>query len=274
MKNLIKFTFLFLFCISLISCEEVVDIDVPKAEPRLVIDASIQWLKGTTGNEQRVKLTTTTSYFSNIIPLVTGATVFITNEDNINFDFVENPNSGEYICTNFIPEIDKTYVLTVIYNGETYTATEILKAVPQITSVEQRNDLGFTGNEIGVKIKFQDNGNENNQYLFRFDTSISSIPDYNVLDDVFSQGNEMFALYSDQQLVTGKTVDFTLFGISRQYYNYMNILISVAGGDGGSPFSTPPANVRGNIVNQSNPAKYASGYFNLSETDTINYTIQ
>ena len=274
MKKLIKYTFLFLLSILIISCEKVVDINVPTAETRLVVDASIQWKKGTTGNEQKVKLTTTTSYFSNTIPIVTGAIVFITNDNNMTFDFVENPNTGEYICTNFIPEINRTYILTVVYNGETYTATETLKAVPQITSIEQRNDLGFTGNEIGIKIKFQDNGNEDNQYLFRFDTNISSIPIYNVLDDSFSQGNEIFALYSDKQLVTGKTVDFTLYGISRQYYNYMNILINVAGGNGGSPFSTPPANVRGNIINQSNPEKYAPGYFNLSETDTINYTIQ
>lgn len=274
MKKLINYAFLFLFSISIISCEKVVDIDVPTTQPRLVVDASIQWQKGTTGNEQKVILTTTTSYFSNTIPVVNGAVVFITNEDNMTFDFIENSNSGEYICSNFIPEIGKTYVLTVVYNGQSYTASETLTAVPQITSVEQRNDLGFTGNEIGVKIKFQDNANENNQYLFRFNTSISSIPEYTVLDDVFSQGNEMFALYSDKQLETGETINFTLLGISRQYYNYMNILINVAGGDGGSPFSTPPANIRGNIINQSNSEKHASGYFNLSETDTVNYTIQ
>jgi hypothetical protein len=274
MKKFISIIVVLLSFTILTSCEDVINVDLPSSQPRLVVDASIQWQKGTTGNEQKIKLTTTADYFSSTIPVVSNATVFITNENNTIFTFTEIPNSGEYVCDNFIPEINKTYVLTIVYNGETYTATETLKSVPQINSIEQRDDLGFSGDEIGVKIKFQDNANEENQYLFQFNTSAFSIPQFDVLDDRFSQGNEMFALYSDQQLEVGDTIDFKLFGISRTYYNYMNILLGVAGSNNGSPFSTPPATVRGNLINSSNAKNYAFGYFNLSEIDSINYTIQ
>ena len=35
----------------------------------------------------------------------------ITNGNNIVFNFVETPNSGEYFCSNFIPEINQNYIL-------------------------------------------------------------------------------------------------------------------------------------------------------------------
>ena len=87
MKNIIHYLALILITISFSSCEDVVDVDLNTAKPRLVIDASIKWQKGTSGNEQKIKLSTTTDYFSNVIPVVSGATVFITNSSNAVFDF-------------------------------------------------------------------------------------------------------------------------------------------------------------------------------------------
>lgn len=271
--KIFKYTLLLFILISLSSCQDVIDVNLNTAQPKLVVDASIKWEKGTTGNEQKIKLTTTTDYYSNVIPVVSGATVFITNQDNDIFSFVETPNTGEYVCTNFIPEIDKNYVLTVIYNGETFTASEILKSVPDIISIEQREDLGFVGDEVGVKINFQDNPDQENQYLFRFETEINALAEFNVLDDRFAQGNVMFALYSNPDLKVNDIINFKLYGISKQYYNYMNILIGITGDNTGSPFSTPPATVRGNIINQTNENNFALGYFNLSETKSVEYTI-
>jgi hypothetical protein len=54
----------------------------------------------------------------------------------------------------------------------------------------------------------------------------------------------------------------------------MNILLSVAGNTGGSPFQSPPATVRGNIINTTNFDNYALGYFRLSETDSASYVIE
>lgn len=268
------FITIFFAILSLISCEDVVDIDLETAEPKLVIDASLKWQKGTSGNEQTIKLTTTTGFYNSEIPIVTGATVFVTNGNNDVFNFVEIPNSGEYFCSNFIPEINQVYTLTVIVNGETYTASETLKEVPTIDSVSQNNEGGFTGDEIEVKFFYDDVPNENNFYLIQFNTSITSLPEYDVISDEFFQGNQMFGLYTNENLEAGNDVIFTLHGISETYYNYMNILLGVAANNGGSPFQTPPATVRGNIINQTNFENYALGYFRLSETDTSTYTVE
>ena len=265
--------FLILILFSFVSCEDVVNVDLETSNPRLVIEASILWQKGTSGNEQKIKLTTTTDYYSNVIPVVSGATIFITDSSNT-YTFYENPGTGEYFCGNFNPVINATYVLTVIANGETYTATETLKAVPSIDYAEQDVFNGFGGEEIEVKFFFQDNGAEENYYLAKFTSNFNLLPEYDYFDDEFTQGNQMFSLYINEDMKANDELNFTLYGVSERYYNYMSILLNIAGGNGGNPFSSPPATVRGNFVNQTNSDNFAFGYFNLSEIDTTTYIIQ
>ena len=62
--------------------------------------------------------------------------------------------------------------------------------------------------------------------------------------------------------------------MTERYFNYLNVLFGISGGSGGSPFSTAPATVRGNFVNQTNPNNFAFGYFSLSEIDTKAYVVQ
>ncbi|WP_338376606.1 DUF4249 domain-containing protein [uncultured Flavobacterium sp.] len=264
---------LVLMALSFVSCEDVVDVDLDTANPNLVIEASILWKKGTNGNEQKIKLSTTTDYYSNVIPLVSGATVFITDSSNT-YNFIENPGTGEYICGNFNPIINETYVLTVIANGETYIATEKLKAVPTIDTVQQDDEGGFLGDEIEVKFFYQDNGLTNDFYLIQFNSNFSLLPEYDVTNDEFFQGNQMFGLYTNEDMKPSDVLTFTLHGISERYYNYLNVLLGISGGNGGSPFNTPPATVRGNFVNQTNSDNFAFGYFSLSEIDTKTYIIQ
>lgn len=275
MKN-IKYILLLLTTVFFTGCEKVVDVDLDTAAPRLVVDASINWVKGTDGSQQRVKLTTTTGYYSKEIPVVSGATVFITNStNNTVFNFTETPGTGEYLCNNFVPQIGDTYILTVVHDGQTYNATEKLYAVPEISRVVQDNEGGFLGEDIEVRFFFMDNGLEDNFYLVRFDTDVLPYADYDVLEDEFFQGNEMFDFIDHEDFKAGDVVGLNLYGISERYYNYMTILISmVEGGAGSGPFQTPPVNVRGNIINQTNDKNFALGYFRLSESDKIDYTIE
>lgn len=259
--------------ISLVSCEDVVHVDLETSDPRLVIEASILWEKGTVGNEQKIKLSTTTDYYSNTIPVVSDATVFITDSSST-YNFIENPGTGEYFCDNFNPVIGETYVLTVVTNGETYQATETLIAVPTIDSVEQGIFNNFGSEDIQVKFYFQDNPLEDNYYFGKYTTNFSILPSYDYFDDKFTQGNQMFGLYIDEDIKAGDQLTFNLQGISKRYYNYVSILLNIAGNNSGGPFTTPPATVRGNFINITNPDNFAFGYFCLSEMDTKTYVIE
>jgi len=266
----------FLAALFLFSCEDKVDVPLDTAAPKLVIDANIFWEKGTTGNEQMIKLTTTTNYFATEIPTVSGALVQITNAANTVFNFVETvPNSGEYICTNFAPVVGDTYTLTVAYDGQVYTATEKLLATPDILSTEQKTVSVFGSDMIQVKYFYQDNGDEENYYLLKVKNQNLAIPEYGVQDDTFFQGNLMFGFYTaeNDKLFAGTVLNMSVAGISKRYYNYMNKLINIAGNSQG-PFSSPPVTLRGNIVNSTNETNYPLGYFHLSEISKINYTVE
>ena len=261
------------FSLFLSGCEKVVDVDLNTAAPKLVVDASIVWQKGTAGNDQKIKLSTTTSFYNEIPPIVSGATVFIKNSENFTYDFIEAPNTGDYICNTFVPLIDETYTLTVIYNGKTLIATETLKSVTPIDYVMQEvtPGIGDQEDQIEVKTFFTDPGNSTNFYLFRFQASIMAVPEYGVSDDEFFQGNQIFGLYQNENLKAGDLLDIKIYGISEQYYNYMSKLLNAIGGNG--PFSTTPGTLRGNIVYPSNPDDFALGYFSLSEIDSALYTV-
>ncbi len=268
-----------LFLISIItltfcSCEDVIPVDLTTATPKLVIEASINWKKGTSGNLQKIKLTTTSGFYDNTIPKVSGALVTITNSSNVIFTFVETPNTGEYRCSNFIPVINETYTLTVVSKSQTYTATETLKSVAPITRIVQNNSGGFTGKDIEIKAFYNDPSTEPNYYLYKYVYSNQAKLDYYVDEDLFFNGNEFFSISQSSDLKKGDIVNVSHFGISKSYYNYMSVLVSIAGNNGGGPFQSPPATVRGNVVNTTDKTNYPLGYFALSEYDSKEYIIE
>lgn len=257
-----------------ISCEDVIDVDLDTAPPRLVIDASIDWIKNTPGNEQKIILSTTTAYYSDQFPTVSGAIITITNSIGTVFDFTESSIIGEYVCDNFEPVIGEDYTLNILLNGETYTATERLLAVPVIEDTIEQNDAGgFGGNEIEITYFYQDNGGQENYYLFGFRDSNIVFPQYSVEDDEDNQGSLTPVYYSNEDLESGDVVNFKLYGISRRYFEYFRKVLIASGNDDG-PFQSTPAEVLGNILNQTNSENYVYGYFRLAEVDSVDYTIQ
>ena len=256
------------------SCEDVIDLDLPTSEPKLVIDASIDWLKGTSGNEQQIKLSLTAPFFDLEIPPANNATVFITDSNSNSFEFIEDGDTGIYLNNTFIPEMNGEYTLTVIYDGETYVATETLKSVSEITRVEQNLEGGFTGEETEIKAFFNDPADEENYYFFEFTPTLPVTPTLDTFNDEFVNGNEIFGFYVEEDLDPGQSVTIQIHGVSEQFYEYMFILLQQIENGGGGPFETQPATVRGNCINQTNPDNFPLGYFRLSEVDELTYTVE
>ena len=269
-----KYIYIILSLILFTGCEEVVEIDLATAAPRLVINASINWEKGTSGSSQTIKLTTTTGYYQTQIPVVSGATITVTNSSNTVFNFIETPNTGNYVCTNFVPILNENYTLKVIHNGQSYTASEKLLPTPDILDIEQKNDLGLNNDEIGLRITFKDYANQRNYYLFRVESDLNAFPEYQYVDDQFTDGNTVPWLYSHENLVKDKKIYFTQYGVSENYHNYIKLIINASAGANNGPFQAIPTKARGNIINQSNEKNYAFGYFRLGEIAKSDYTIK
>lgn len=275
MKNINKYICCFIsLAFSLLSCTDVVDVDVPDGGSRLVVEASIDWVKGSTGENQTIKLSTSTPYFENTTnTAVTGATVLVTNNtDGTNFVFADQ-NNGNYTATDFVPVLNQSYTLTILYNGETYSATETLMPVSEINRVEQSVENFFGSEEIQLKVFFDDPAGENNYYMSSFWEPDESYPLLNVLEDRFTDGNENFFLYGNEDLETGNTINISLYGISETYYNFMNLLIEQSEAEG-NPFQTTPAKLKGNCKNTNNPDEEVLGYFRLSEVSTVDYMVE
>lgn len=277
MKRYIFLSLLFIFSTS---CVDVIDVDLPTETPRLVIEASLDWEKGTVGNVQHIKLSLSTPYFETTIPSVENALVtVIKNDDNTNFDFAHQ-NNGIYTTNSFIPQIGQSYTLTVLYNNETYTATETLLTVPEITNVYQSTEDGFDEELTEINVTFNDPAEKEDQYLMKFTKQNDDIPPvFGSFDDEFRNGNEITIFYErddedseHQNFEVGDVIDIDFHAISKQYYDYMSLLLEQS--EEGSPFSTVPVPFRGNCINLTNADNYAHGYFRVTEVEKRSYTIQ
>ena len=273
MKKIIYILGILILTVS--SCEDVIEVDLNSAPQRLVIDASIDWLKNTIGNNQEIKLTLTADFYDNGVPPANGATVTVTQISNgAAYNFVEDGTTGIYKTTSFNPILNEEYELEVVYNGETYTGREILLPVASIDFIEQVNDGGFGGDEIEIKAYYTDPANIENYYFFEFDSGVAVIPSLDVYDDEFTDGNQIFGFYSEEDLAAGDNVNIKNHGISERFYEFMFLLLQQGSEETDGPFQTQPASVRGNCVNTSNSDNYPLGYFRLSEVDEVNYTVQ
>lgn len=255
------------------SCEDSIDVDLNDSEPKLVIEATMVRFFDNEGGGTQVKLSLTGPFFDNEIPVVTDANVTITDSNNNLFQLT-HVEEGRYITeTNLTPEVGINYTISIIYQGETYTATEELVSVsPWDGLIEQDNEGGFLGDEIELKAYFTDPVEEENYYYVQITSDKGK--DRDIASDEFFNGNQIFALYTAEDLEPGDDVFFKIDGIDRNFYNFLFILLQQGAEDGGGPFETQPATVRGNIVNDTNPDNFPLGYFRISERDTTSYTVQ
>lgn len=271
-----------LFCLVFAACEDVIDIDVSEGKTRLVIEASLDWEKGTVGNQQSIKLSTSSPYFqTNVNNDVTGASVKVTN-NNTGAEYVfTDENDGTYTISNFVPVINHSYTLEVVYNGETYTGNETLMAVPSINNVTQSVEGGFDSELLEVNIFYNDPANEENFYLTEYIEEGDLLPLFEDMSDEFVNGNEINDFWekednedtNEEPFEIGDKISISLYGISQRYYNYMRLLIEQYD-SGGDPFSSTAAQIKGNCINTTNPENYPYGYFRLTEVVKVNYTFQ
>ena len=281
MKNYI-YKILLSLSLLLASCTDVIDIEVPEAAPRLVVEASMDWIKGSSGSQQTIKLSTSTPFFDNLVENpVKGAIVKVINDTDSREVIFTDQNNGNYTTNEFVPVMDQSYTLEILYDNEIYRASETMTPVTDITTVFQSRENGFDKEALEVNIEFNDPKEIKNFYLAKFQRRGDLLQTLFDVKDEFTDGNKMSIFYEkinnddtgETEFVPGDIVDIDLNGISEQYYNYIKLLIQQSGGVGG-PFSTTPAEIKGNCININSPENYAFGYFRLSEVDKKVYTFE
>ncbi len=255
-------------------CEDVIQPDLPTAEPQLVIDALLGYnnANGEPMMVGGVKLTLTAPFFEEIPPAENAAVSILDQETGQSYALSESEpgvfNSG---FPDF--EFNRDYTLIVNYAGEVYTATQQLIQSTTIDRLEQDDGFLFDEDkETEVKVTFTDLPNNRNYYLFAFGWD-----NFLVVDDEFFQDSQLTFSYFYEDLTPGNQISVTLFGVDGEFASYAEQVLTQSGEDsngGNGPFAVPVATVRGNIVNTLNPNNFPFGYFALSEFDTKFLTIE
>ncbi|MBL8959696.1 MAG: DUF4249 domain-containing protein [Gemmatimonadetes bacterium] len=261
----------------LTACERVVEVDVDEGPRRLVVEARLERVLGNVSGAQAIRLSTTGSYFSNALPpAARGATVRVTDNLGNAFPFVESSTPGTYVTTALTVERGRTYTLRIDWEGQRFEGVEQTMSVTPIDSLyfEAPKPGRFSG-EDGVRatIDTRDPAGEKNFYLWdqfvdgrRLLGPDSSFKLRIIAPDDAVDGKPVlgFQPYEGIDIPVGSSVVVRQVGISESTYRYYFALSDQVSADG-SIFSVPPASVRGNVANRSNPRQPALGYFYVSE---------
>ncbi|MGW9686706.1 DUF4249 domain-containing protein [Flagellimonas sp. 2504JD1-5] len=281
MKRIYKIFFsIAILCIA--SCTDVVEVDVPEGPIRLTIEASLDWEKGTSGNEQTILLSTSTPFFERQQnSAVNGAIVQVTNNDSGAIFTFQDQNDGRYTTSTFIPVVGNSYTLEILYEGEQYTATETMLPVSEFSAITQSTEDGEDDEALEVNVSFQDPADIENYYFLRFHSRNDRLPELFYIKDEFVDGNEVTFYYEkleDEQenikeFEPGDVVDIQLLGISEDYHNYLRLLVEQFE-SAGNPFSATPVALVGNCINVDNPDNTPYGYFRVSEKVESSFTFE
>ena len=256
-------------------CEDVIDIEVPSSESKLIIDAIFEVYHNQTPVSANtvVKLRKSTDYFDEEIPVITNtATVLLKDLNNdIDIIFEDNNSDGNFVPINpFTPIENVDYELNILYNEDLYQSESKLVTTTGFSQVSQGDNTLFSGEEIEVNVSFIDDINTENNYLFNFSNDLF-LP---IQDRFFNGSTYNFSFfYQQDEVEIPSTVLIKMSGVTKEYLTYFNVLISQSGQQAGGPFETIPSSLLGNIVNTTNNKNFPLGYFHISETDTYNLSL-
>lgn len=244
MNRTIISLFGFICVITLVSCEEVIDLDLGNAEPRIVIEGILT----TDPGPFQIKITQSVDYGElNEFPPVSGAAVTITYKEGQS-EFLEEVGEGLYLLQELQGEMGKAYNLQVQYEGQTYQAASTIPAtIIPIQSLEYvfEEETLFIEEGYYVTAYFADPEDEVNYYRLKlfvngepyyFDQNGTPVRDDNLwlINDQFFNG-KLIDFEFPQNLQEGDKVDVELHQVDRVTYDYYRTLVDLTGFGGVAP---------------------------------------
>lgn len=270
MKNL--FWSISFFLLLLTSCEAPYNVDLKQAEIKLAVRASVV----TGAGPHYVDLTKSMAYTDNSTPTaVTGAVVTISDDGGQN-ELLTEAMPGHYVTSTLMGIAGRTYTLTINTNdGKVFKSTEKMETVPPIDSITYKYlDKAVGVSEAGYYMSMYavDPPNTKNYYRVKMkgNNKIENpkLSEMLVAEDKFANGSNIGVAFFDPYKVNiGETITIQLLSLTKTQYEYYRDVVDQAQ-SGGSPFSAPAINPKGNISNG------ALGIFNVSDVSSKSKLIQ
>jgi hypothetical protein len=237
----------------LVSCEDIIEIELDTIEPKLVIEGCINDLN----DPFTIILSKTGDYFEpGIYPAVSGAMVSVTDEYGIETEFEES-EPGLYISESLEVFENRSYTLQVQSEGEDYMAEGTIPQKVYIDSLSFDIPPLLYEFEEGYMVTcyLQDPGAFRNYYrlkAYKKGEPVSSEESKYIFNDDFMNGNMIFMPWENEAFFPLDTVVVELHTLDKSTYDYYLTLNSLAGGLFGA---ANPANPKTNLSND------ALGYF-------------
>ncbi len=292
-----------LFCLILLvlaSCEDVIDVDVPTEDQRLIVNALMRVDIEEEFVPVEVRVTLTNNFFEEI-PVADVESIIIIQQffDDEGLNTLTRtstlaelePGTGVFTPDpTFMAdqrirvsqtEIDVFYTMVIEYDGRRYAAqTRYVPSVP-IDSIEIGDGTLFDDEDTEVIVTFTDDPDRDNFYVFDF-----GFGEYLTTEDEFYKGQQFqFSYFYDQEFDPGTELEISILGADQSFYNYMDLLIEQTDDDQGI-FQTPVATARGNVFevtgldnidlfdNVGRPDEFPLGYFAIVQEYKASVTIE
>ncbi|GHE23138.1 DUF4249 domain-containing protein [Sphingobacterium griseoflavum] len=232
------------------SCEEVIDINLNDADPRVVIEAQLSDLS----TEQRIRVSQTVAFTESISASpISDAQVSVTDSRGRVYTF-NHTEDGYYIHSAFRPVADRRYDLLVEVAGERFESSCTMPPFVEVDSVGILQETLFGDPYYFATFKFQDPAGTPNYY--KYDVSINSarFRFASALSDKFNDGLYVTHQISDRdtELVVGDSIVVRRYCVDRRVFDYWNEYQST------NPGTAAPGNPTSNISNN------ALGYFSVA----------
>src|SRR5450759_493782 len=247
-------------------CQQVVSIDLNKADPHLVIEGNIT----DQASPYTVKLSKTGNYFEPalVFPTVSNALIVVT-DDQGQTDTLKEVTSGTYQSSTLKGIAGKTYTLNVTAEGRSYNAISSMPKkifIDSLYALVRNASRGEPGYD--TYISFKDPPEPGNYYRINARSSAAIPADsidgrrYRVYTDKLTNGNEMAErIRAGRNVAIGDTITVDLLSIDRPTYDYFNTLRDVLSSDQAAT-ALAPTNPNTNLSNGS------LGYFSAWTIDT------
>ena len=260
MKRYTFFKIMFSFSLSMLlggalqSCEEVIDIDLNDADPRLAIDGTIS-----PGGFAQVQLSYTSSYFSDEAPdYETNATIQLIDSKG-EMETLTHQMNGLYTGRFIIGEVGVEYELKITIGDKTYTGSTKMMTPTEIIELNYVEFDGFGGSggetEYNLEITLKNNPSEENYYLIKYYLNSEEKEEtYSVWSHEFFPNDETIEFkplrfsFTKDDVVTVRA--YSIDEGTYDYYSQLDEIIDQEGGGSSTPFNP-----------ESNMGKDVLGYF-------------
>lgn len=294
-----KKIFISLIAFAFFSCENII---YPELEPSLeqyVVDA---WLNDLPGS-QKIFLSKSNNYFMSELPkLLSGAEVYLTDEDGNRYDFEETEGGyvwGDSSSTSFL-QVGTSYQLNVSIDGIRFSGTSEMNPVPPVDSITfkyQEKDFSTAEDYYLAEVVATDLAGVGNTYwikAWKNGVYLNKASEINIAYDAgFSAGGNIDGqvfIQPIQELINpfdtdetgealieppysiGDTIYVEIHSISESAFYFLNEvkIQTVRSGGFGALFAQPFSNVSTNLINEDvNSAIHPVGFFNVSAISSL-----